>query len=220
MVNMKNDMSQFGQSEVLLKYLNYENGFFIEAGANDGVVQSNTFYFEKELNWTGLLVEPNHFKYKECIENRVNSICENFALVSSDFENDVIRGSFSGPSNSLTGRVIDRKTEVFNKNILKEFYLHYRQRDIVEVRCATLTDLLEKHNITNIDLLSLDVEEYELPILKGLDFNIYRPKYLLVEIFPFKKSKEEMFSFLKKKEYKFVEKIQKCNDYIFVDSYL
>ena len=58
MVSMNNDMSQFGQSEVLLKYLNYENGFFIEAGANDGVVQSNTFYFEKELNWTGLLIEP------------------------------------------------------------------------------------------------------------------------------------------------------------------
>ena len=116
--------------------------------------------------------------------------------------------------------MIDKKTEVFNKNILKEFYLHYRQRDIVEVRCTTLTDLLEKHKIKNIDLLSLDVEEYELPILKGLDFNVYRPKYLLVEIFKFKKSIDEMFSFLKKKEYKFVEKIQKCNDYVFVDSCL
>ena len=44
---MKNDMSQFSQSEVLLKYLNYENGFFIEAGANDGVAQSNTFILKK-----------------------------------------------------------------------------------------------------------------------------------------------------------------------------
>ncbi len=217
---MKNDMSQFAQSEVLLKYLNYENGFFIEAGANDGVPQSNTFYFEKELSWTGMLIEPNTFKYRECIENRENSICENFALVSSDFENDVIRGSFSGPYNSLTARVIDRKTEVFNKNILKEFFLHFRQRDIVEVKCTTLTDLLIKHKIKNIDLLSLDVEEYELPILKGLNFDIYRPKYLLIEIFPFKKTIEEMFSFLEKKEYKFVEKIEKNNDYIFVDSRL
>ena len=29
----------------LKKYLNYERGFFVELGANDGVKQSNTFYF-------------------------------------------------------------------------------------------------------------------------------------------------------------------------------
>ena len=29
----------------MLKYINYENGFFIECGANDGVNQSNTWYY-------------------------------------------------------------------------------------------------------------------------------------------------------------------------------
>ena len=33
------------------------NGFFIEAGANDGEFLSNTLYMERFLNWTGLLVE-------------------------------------------------------------------------------------------------------------------------------------------------------------------
>ena len=42
----------------LLEYLNYPNGFFIECGANDGVNQSNTWYFEKNLNWKGILIEP------------------------------------------------------------------------------------------------------------------------------------------------------------------
>ena len=37
------------------KYLNYRNGFYIECGAFDGVNQSNTWYFEKELNWNGIL---------------------------------------------------------------------------------------------------------------------------------------------------------------------
>ena len=35
------------------------NGFFIEAGAHDGVDISNTLYLEKQLGWTGILVEPN-----------------------------------------------------------------------------------------------------------------------------------------------------------------
>ena len=33
--------------------------FFIEAGAFDGEMKSNTLYFEMRYNWTGLLVEPN-----------------------------------------------------------------------------------------------------------------------------------------------------------------
>lgn len=34
-------------------------GFFLEAGALDGYYQSNTFFLERDLGWTGLLVEPN-----------------------------------------------------------------------------------------------------------------------------------------------------------------
>ena len=41
------------------------SGFFIEAGASGGEVLSNTLYFEKKFNWTGLLVEPNPYWWKE-----------------------------------------------------------------------------------------------------------------------------------------------------------
>ena len=34
-------------------------GFFIEAGAGDGELLSNTLHFEMKHGWTGLLVEPN-----------------------------------------------------------------------------------------------------------------------------------------------------------------
>ena len=33
----------------MLNYINYENGYYIECGANDGVNQSNTWYLEKNL---------------------------------------------------------------------------------------------------------------------------------------------------------------------------
>ena len=58
------------------------NGFFIEAGAYDGEISSNTLFFELKQNWTGLLVEPNpdifqmlNLKVK-CVHvyNKVNEI--------------------------------------------------------------------------------------------------------------------------------------------------
>ena len=42
-----------------VKPLNKRTPFFIEAGALDGEIISNTLYFELKYDWTGLLVEPN-----------------------------------------------------------------------------------------------------------------------------------------------------------------
>ena len=39
--------------------LKKKDGFYCEVGAFDGVTFSNTYYLEKELNWTGILCEPN-----------------------------------------------------------------------------------------------------------------------------------------------------------------
>src|SRR5688500_12891393 len=83
----------FGLNELDVKlkpYLDFEGGFFIEAGANDGLRQSNTCYFEKYRGWRGLLVEPIPEKARQCRKNRPNSIVEQCALVPFDFPHDTI----------------------------------------------------------------------------------------------------------------------------------
>ena len=42
----------------LAQYLDFNNGYFVEAGANDGFKQSNTFYLENARGWKGALIEP------------------------------------------------------------------------------------------------------------------------------------------------------------------
>ena len=44
---------------------NLKNGFFVEAGAFDFIIQSNSLHFELRHNWSGLLVEaiPNLLQY-------------------------------------------------------------------------------------------------------------------------------------------------------------
>jgi len=45
----------------------------------------------------------------------------------------------------------------------------------------TLGAIIEQHAIKHIDLLSLDVEGYELQALKGLDLDRHKPRFMLVE---------------------------------------
>ena len=59
-ISKKYDTSQIGQSLFVDKHLGkVENGFFVECGAADGKTFSNTFFFEKVRNWSGLLIEAN-----------------------------------------------------------------------------------------------------------------------------------------------------------------
>jgi hypothetical protein len=55
----------------ILEYIGQiENGFYIEAGAYDGVLQSNTKFIEEELNWTGILIEPSPKVFLELEKNK------------------------------------------------------------------------------------------------------------------------------------------------------
>ena len=69
----------------LKKYLDFKNGFFIEVGAHDGIFQSNTLNLEKNLGWTGVLIEPSLNAYLECLKNRPKSICINLGTYTFKF---------------------------------------------------------------------------------------------------------------------------------------
>ena len=66
MIPASRSYSQFGQDTFLDKFIFKEqvkDGFFIEAGADDFVEDSNTLWFEMKHGWTGALVEPNPIRF-------------------------------------------------------------------------------------------------------------------------------------------------------------
>ena len=52
--------SQYGQDKFVAEHLfpGMRNGVFVDVGAYDGVTLSNSCFFEREMGWTGLCVEP------------------------------------------------------------------------------------------------------------------------------------------------------------------
>src|SRR5439155_17808987 len=84
-------------------YLNFKKGFFVEAGANDGIKQSNTLFFEKYYRWKGILIEPIPELAEKCRINRPKCIVENFALVPFGFKDSYADMTYCGLMSLVKG---------------------------------------------------------------------------------------------------------------------
>ena len=192
----------------LKKYLNFENGFFIEVGAHDGIFQSNTLNLEESLGWKGILIEPSLNAYLECIKNRPKSICINLALTSFEQykKKDFVFGDFnSSPMSSVAAnRSGFSKFENF-----KNYLSGITKKKLRPVSTAPLQLIIDKIGIDKVDFLSLDVEGFEYEVLKGVNFNKCRPKYILIEVREIQK--KNIFDLMLSLNYTFLENISNFN---------
>ena len=194
--------------KVTERYLNYNNGFFIEVGGADGVTQSNTIHLERYKNWTGVLVEPNIEAAKKCQMNRPNSKVFNYALVADDYQDEELTMLHRVWYNGDPGLTSSAHNSSIN-SVPEWNGFNYK----FNIPATTLTKVLENLNMENqtIDFLSLDAEGYELEILKGLDMKRFCPKIILIE---WHLDLQDVFNVLDS-THKLEEQLSK-HDYVFI----
>src|SRR5581483_5334025 len=122
--------------------------------ALDGEKLSNTYYFEKELGWTGVLVEADPRQAQAARRARPASVVANRAACAP------------GAAPSLTREVAEGREE-FSTLSANRVYAGIRaERNIVthgiEVPTATLDRILEDAGAQQIDFVTIDVEGHEL----------------------------------------------------------
>lgn len=162
------DFNGYNKLDVkMLDYINYKNGYFIECGANDGVNQSNTWYYEKKLNWRGILIEPVEKVFIELKKNRGG---KNF------FFNNILT-SFKNKKKFIE-MLYDEKDSLVTKSAHKID----KKISYIKAKSKTLDQILDKVNAPKkIDFFSLDVEGDEINVLKGVNFKKYCFEYILIE---------------------------------------
>ena len=165
--------SQANQDKFVDQYFKQKrNGVFLEVGAGDGIVFSNSLFFERERNWTGLLIEPTRYLFERLLKVHRKAYAVNACL---SVEKHISLVKFYG-ADLLGG--IEKVMEGPMLNRAKAAAPHVKATDTL---CIPVYSLLEAINMLHINFFSLDVEGAELEILKTIPFAKVKIDLFLIE---------------------------------------
>ena len=176
------------------------NGVFVDVGAHNGITINNTYFFEKELDWTGICIEPIENIYQQLSENRK---AESILGCAYNRDGIVSFNQLEGYTEMLSG-ISNTYNEKHNNRINAEIQAYGGTRKNIEVKCFTLATLFSERNITHVDYLSIDTEGSEFEILEGINFDKVTIDIIDLELNYPDEDREKFNSFLISKGYKFL----------------
>ena len=199
---MKIYQSQYGQDEYLDKRIfgGKENGVYIDIGANDGVTLSNTWFFEKHRNWTGICVEPIPETFRKLTENR-DSININGCITSATGGQKFLH--VTGYAEMLSG-LVGAYNDKHLDRIDREIAMHGGTKEIIDVDSYSINDLITQYQLGTVNYCSIDTEGNEFEILMSIDFGQTRIEVLTVEN---NYSDPDVSAYMKKEGYRRLKKI-------------
>ena len=203
---------EFGIDMMLEDKLPHRDGFYVELGANDGVGFSNSYYFEVNKGWKGVLIEPAPNLYLSCVKRRgANNVVFCNACVPFDYKEEFVRMKYCDSmtiSDNLDLNIGDHDKFVESG---EQFLNEGESTFIFGAKSATLNSLLEEAEAPAlIDFLSLDVEGAALEVLRGVDFSKYNFRYMVIEC----RDIDKMNAYLAEFNYSLEKKIT-LRDYLF-----
>lgn len=157
----------FGQREV---------GTFVEIGAYDGIVCSNTWGLSQR-GWNGWLVEPNPSLAQRCREAYArypNVKVIEVALSSGDVAEVQL---------FLAGILTTANTALLREYQEVKWARGFSSGRTITVPATTLDRLLQANEVPqDFDLLVVDVEGYESQVFQAFDLRRWRPKMMIIEL--------------------------------------
>jgi FkbM family methyltransferase len=154
---------------------NKNNGVFFDVGAFEPVRISNSFHFEQN-GWDCHCFEANTEQMPLLKHYRKNVY--NYAIADENKDNITFNVVMS--SGWTAGFSAINVSEEYKKIFPGCVITDIKQ---ITVNQRTLNTIIKNEipNLTEIDVMSIDIEGGELNCLKGIDLNKYKPKLLVIE---------------------------------------
>ena len=192
--------SQEGEDMILRRiFFGKKDGFYVDVGAHHPRRFSNTNYFYKK-GWRGINIEPNSTGILYFKSERYRD--KNLQLGISDNTQELTYYIFDEPAlNTFDEKMVETR-------MAKKAYKINEEKN---VKIARLDETLSIHmpEKTQIDFLSIDVEGLDLSVLRSNDWNLFRPKIVLVESLETSLEgliKCEIFNYMRSQQYELFAK--------------
>jgi len=191
--------SQEGEDMILRRIFEYsEPGFYVDIGAHHPKRFSNTYYFYRK-GWRGINIDATPGSMKLFNKERGGDI--NLEIAVANEKREMTYYIFNEPA-------VNTFDEKFLDKAIDDGYEMIRKQKIETIALKEiLTEYLPKNK--KIDFMSVDVEGFDLEVLKSNDFDLFRPSYILVECHGADVNEIEhndIYNFLREKNYDFFGK--------------
>ena len=147
-----------------------QDRFFVEAGAYDGIMGSNSLRLELSRDWKGLLVEPNPQLY---------------SLVKSRNRNAWTLGSCLSMETTpqiVTFDAADQVGGIVNTETGEKPGVAFVEREDITIQCVPLYSVIQALGNPRIDFLSLDIEGADLQVLMTIPFSKVKISVIMIEV--------------------------------------
>jgi FkbM family methyltransferase len=189
----KKSYSQEGEDMVLQRiFENQSIGFYIDIGAHHPKRFSNTYLFYKN-GWNGINIDamPNSMK----LFNKMRKKDINLEVPISDKKEILTYYMFNEPALNSFSKELTKQRDGLGQ---------YKVMDTKDIKTFTLEEILDKNLPLNqeIDFISIDVEGFDLQVLKSNNWDKYKPKFVLIEIL-----NSSLSNLASSEEYKFLSEV-------------
>lgn len=156
-------------------------GVIIEVGAATPNFISTTKHF-KESGWRAINIEPNPDfvkLHKECGNEIYQFACGEFDKDDVDFTVVSVKENNSKNSKDISDHAYSSfsiKQEYIN---IDTNFFNSLKKKTIKVNCRKLDTIISDIGLSNIDILSIDTEGWEIEVMKGL--TIILPKLIIIE---------------------------------------
>lgn len=161
--------------EKYVKNLIIDNPVYLEMGAMDGLYYSNTLFFERNLGWTGILIEPHPSNFAKLLKNRPNNKLYNDIISDSTTEVDYMYydqehlGGVAGIVSTIPANNINVFYTRNNDWISEQIDKYLRT---IKLKPTSLSEIIKHSGYNKIDFFSLDVEGHEYNVLNSFDWSV------------------------------------------------